>query len=173
MLSPFSPHPQNPLLYPPFPCFYEGVPSPIPPIPTSPPSHSSILGHWSFTGPRASPPIDAWQGHSLLYRWLKPWFPPCLLSGWWFSPWELWSGWLILLFLHWSPQAQSDDWLQPSASILVRLWQRLSRHSHTRLPVPQSSAPQSHPENTCPPGVLTHPSSQVVSVLNGESNQAI
>jgi hypothetical protein len=26
--------------------------------------------------------------------------PPCILFGWWFSPWELWgSGWLILFFL--------------------------------------------------------------------------
>jgi hypothetical protein len=23
--------------------------------------------------------------------WLKPWVPPCVLFGWWFSPWELWG----------------------------------------------------------------------------------
>jgi len=24
--------------------------------------------------------------------WLEPWVPPCVLFGWWFSPWELWKG---------------------------------------------------------------------------------
>ena len=23
---------------------------------------------------------------------LEPWVPPCVLLGWWFSPWELWGG---------------------------------------------------------------------------------
>jgi hypothetical protein len=27
---------------------------------------------------------------------LEPWVPPCILFGWWFSPWELWS-WGILI----------------------------------------------------------------------------
>ena len=36
-----------------------------PHTPTSLPWHSPILAHGSFTGPRASPPTDAWQGHSL------------------------------------------------------------------------------------------------------------
>jgi hypothetical protein len=89
-------HPQ-----PPSPCFYEDA---------SPPTHSfptalafSILGHQAFIGPRASPPIDAGQGHPLLHMCLKPWVPPCVLFGWLFSPWELWgeSGWLILLFFLW------------------------------------------------------------------------
>ena len=31
---------------------------PNPPTPTSWPWHSPILGHRTFTGPRASPPID-------------------------------------------------------------------------------------------------------------------
>jgi hypothetical protein len=22
---------------------------------------------------------------------LEPWVPPCVLFGWWFSPWELWG----------------------------------------------------------------------------------
>jgi hypothetical protein len=22
---------------------------------------------------------------------LEPWSPPCVLFGWWFSPWELWG----------------------------------------------------------------------------------
>jgi hypothetical protein len=39
------------------------------------PSNSPTLGYWAFTGPRASPLIDAWQGHSLLHMWLGPWVP--------------------------------------------------------------------------------------------------
>jgi len=26
---------------------------------------------------------------------LEPWVPPCVLFGWWFSPWELWGFWLV------------------------------------------------------------------------------
>ena len=26
---------------------------------------------------------------------LEPWFPPCVLFGWCFSPWELWGYWLV------------------------------------------------------------------------------
>jgi hypothetical protein len=53
-------------------------------------SHSPTLAHWAFTGSRASLPIDARQGHPLLHRRLEPWVPPCVLFGWWFSPWEHW-----------------------------------------------------------------------------------
>ena len=31
--------------------------------------------------------------------WLEPWVPPCVLFGWWFSPWELWSYWLVYIFV--------------------------------------------------------------------------
>jgi hypothetical protein len=75
------------------------------PHPSSSPSlpkHSPTLGHQAFTGPRAFPPIDAGQGHPLLYIQLEPWVPPCVFSGWWLSPWELWgSVGLILLFFLW------------------------------------------------------------------------
>jgi hypothetical protein len=27
--------------------------------------------------------------------WLEPWVPPCILFGWWFSPWEPWGYWLV------------------------------------------------------------------------------
>jgi hypothetical protein len=30
---------------------------------------------------------------------LEPWVPPCVLFGWWFSPWELWGVWLIDIFV--------------------------------------------------------------------------
>jgi hypothetical protein len=26
---------------------------------------------------------------------LDPWVPPCVLFGWWFSPWALWGYWLV------------------------------------------------------------------------------
>jgi hypothetical protein len=52
-------------------------PSPIilltnPPTPASWPWHSPILGHKTFTGQRASPPIDDLLGHLLLHMQLEP-----------------------------------------------------------------------------------------------------
>jgi hypothetical protein len=76
-------------------------PSPLPPSPAHQPTHSHFwpwhsptLGHAAFIWPKASPPIDVWLGHPLLHMQLKPWVPPCVLFGWWFSPWELWRYWL-------------------------------------------------------------------------------
>ena len=57
--------------------------------------HYPTLGHQAFTGPRVSPLIDVPQGHPLLHMQLEPWIPPCVLFGWWFSPWELWGYWLV------------------------------------------------------------------------------
>ena len=31
----------------------------------------------------------------MLHMYLEPWIPPCILFGWWFSPWELWEVWLV------------------------------------------------------------------------------
>jgi hypothetical protein len=72
--------------------FCEGVPPPtthslLPPCPCIPldwgiePSQDQG---------RASSPIEAQQGHPLLYMRLKPWVPPYVLLRWWFRPWELW-----------------------------------------------------------------------------------
>jgi hypothetical protein len=87
--------PEIPILSPTlfFPYFYEGA---SPPSPTSPPWHSPTLGHGAFTRPGASPPID---GYPLLHLLVESWVTPCVLFGWWFSPWELWGqgpDWLIL-----------------------------------------------------------------------------
>jgi hypothetical protein len=90
MLSSFPP-PQVPIPSPSS-CFCEGV---YPPTPASLSSNSPTLGHRAFTGPRASPPIDAQQGHLLLIMELEPWVPLCVLSSWWFSPWELWGIWFV------------------------------------------------------------------------------
>ena len=65
--------------------------------PTSLTSNSSTLGHQAFTRPKASPPIDAWQGHPLLHMKLEPWVPPCVLLGWWFTPWDLERVWLVAI----------------------------------------------------------------------------
>jgi hypothetical protein len=54
------------------------------------------VGQQAFTGLRASPPIDTQQGHPPLHMQLEPWVAPCVLFGWWFSPWELLGGvWLV------------------------------------------------------------------------------
>ena len=69
----------------PFLVSYPKTPYPIlPPLLTNPTtpaslsSHSSTLGHQAFSGPRASPPIDKHQSHSLLNMQLKPRVPPCI-----------------------------------------------------------------------------------------------
>jgi hypothetical protein len=66
-------------------------PLPTPPLLINPPTlaslpwHSPILGHRTFAGPRASPPIDNKLGNPLLYIQLEPWDPPCVFFGWWFK----------------------------------------------------------------------------------------
>jgi len=75
MLFPF-PVPLSPI--PPFPALWGCSPS-HPTTPISPPWHSPTLGNPAFRGPRASPPIDHRQCHSLLHMGLEPWVPPCVL----------------------------------------------------------------------------------------------
>ena len=48
----------------------------------------------------------------MLHMQLEPWVPPCVLFGWWFSPWELWKYWLVHIFV--PPmrlQTPSDPWV--------------------------------------------------------------
>jgi hypothetical protein len=134
----FPPHPQSHL--------------PLPSLPASvrvfthPSTHSLLpvlasptLGHQAFTGSRASPPIDAQQGNSLLHLRLEPWVPPCVLfSGGLVSGSCGDSVWLvdivILPMLLQTPSApsvlsltpplgtQSNRWLRAFASVFVRLW---------------------------------------------------
>ena len=80
-----------PPFHPLFPLLLWGYSTSHPSTPNLPPWHAPTLGNWAFTGPRASP-IDARQCHPLLHMWLEPWVSPCVLCGWWFSPWELWGG---------------------------------------------------------------------------------
>ena len=77
------------------------IPYPLPHLPAPQPTHSHswswhfpILGHSTFIGPRASPPIDGQLGHPLLHIQLESQVPPFLFSDWWFSSKEF-SGVLI------------------------------------------------------------------------------
>jgi hypothetical protein len=83
--------PRNYLFHSPTPCLYEGAHPPTHPLHASLPWHSLTLEQRVFTGPRTSPLTDAQQGLPLLHIQLEPWVPPCVLFGWWFSPWE--RGW--------------------------------------------------------------------------------
>ena len=85
--------PGKPLSYPCSPASMRVLSHPL--TPASLLWHSPTMGHRAFTGPRASPPTDARQGHSLLYMQLEPWVRPGILFGWWFSPWELQGYWLV------------------------------------------------------------------------------
>jgi hypothetical protein len=106
-----------------------------PPITTAPPpadqaTHSCFpVLAFPYTGaltrPRASSPIDVQQGHPLLHMQLEPWVPPCVLFGWWFSPWELWG---LLVGSYFVPpmglQTPSTPWvlfLAPPLEILCSI----------------------------------------------------
>jgi hypothetical protein len=67
------------------------------------------LGHWAFSEPRAFLPIDIYQGHPLLHMQMEPWVPPCVLFGWWFSPWEFLGYWLVHIVV--PPMGLLDDTL--------------------------------------------------------------
>ena len=77
------------------------APYPIPHPPVHQPTHSAslswhspTLGHWAFTGPRASYLTDVQQELTLLHML---WSHGSLhvYSGWWLIPWELWGYWLV------------------------------------------------------------------------------
>lgn len=76
LVTPSQPPPSHNLLstLSPWRCFPSHLPSPVPPL-----QHPLTLGHQTFTGPRAFPPIDVRQGHSLLPTYLEPWIPPSLV----------------------------------------------------------------------------------------------
>ena len=89
MLSPFWFCPWKPLFHP-IPSASMRVLPLHPPTPASPSWHSLHWGiHRALTGPKVSSPIDAQQGHPLQHMQLETWVPPCVLFGWWFSPWGL------------------------------------------------------------------------------------
>jgi hypothetical protein len=83
---------QKLLSHPPSPSFYEGT------LPTHSLTSASLLWHSPALGHEAligqTPPIDAQQGHPLLFLQLEPWDSLCVLFCWWFSHSELWGIWL-------------------------------------------------------------------------------
>jgi hypothetical protein len=77
-----------------FPFHKPPLPAPLPLL-TNLPTPTFWSRQQAFRGPRASPPIEDRQGHPLLHMLLEPWVPPCVLFGFWFSPWELWGYWMV------------------------------------------------------------------------------
>jgi hypothetical protein len=103
------------------------------PTPASCAWHSPILGHRTFTGPRASPPIDDRLGHPLLHMQLEPRVPPCVFFDWWFSPRELWEYWLgHIVVPPMGLQTHSAPWALSLVSSLETLcyvqWMTVSIH---------------------------------------------
>jgi hypothetical protein len=97
----------------------------LPLPPAHQPTHSYFLvlalpysGASSTHRTKSLSSIDHQQGHLLLHMWVETWVPPCVLFGWWFSPWELWvTGWFILLFLLWAAHPFSSFGPFSSSSI--------------------------------------------------------
>ena len=52
-----------------------------PPTPVLPPWYCHTLGHQTPSGPRASPPTDVQQGHSLPHMWPVAWVTSCVFFG--------------------------------------------------------------------------------------------
>ena len=122
-----------------FPSFSSKNPLSFPPLPSAPqptrspswPWHSPILGHRTFTGSKASSPIDDQLGHPLLHIQLEPQVPPSVFFDWWFSSKELWGYWLVHIVV--SPiglQTPSAPWvlsLAPSLGTLCSVqWMIMS-----------------------------------------------
>jgi hypothetical protein len=90
---------------------FHRFPSTTPPPPSYglPPASLRVLPHPptltsqhpAFTGPRSSPPIDAWQGHSLLHMWLEPLVAPVYSRGGLVPGSSGEFGWLILWVFLW------------------------------------------------------------------------
>ena len=91
----------NPLFPPPFPKLLWAYSSTHPQPPTSMRYHSPTLGHWAFTGPMGSSPIDSRKGHPLLH--MCSWSHRCLhvysLAGGLVPGSSGGSSWLILFSL--------------------------------------------------------------------------
>jgi hypothetical protein len=122
-----------------------------PPTHPFPPHRTNILLYWGIKPPQdQGPPLPLMRDKAIL----------CCICSWSHGSLHVYSlvgglvpgssegsAWLTLLFflwdckllqsflylLHWVPCVQSDGWLQTSASVWVRLWQRLSGDNHTRL----------------------------------------
>ena len=90
-------------------------------------------GHRTFTGPRASLPLDDRLGHLLLHMQLEPPVPPCVFFDWWFNTRELWSYWLVHIVVPLrelqTPSAPGVCSLAPSLGTLCSVqWMTVSIH---------------------------------------------
>jgi len=122
---------ENPLAHSLSSCFYESTPPPTHPLLPHCPG-IPYTGALNLQEPRASPFIDPWQAYPLLHVWLEPWFPPCVLGGWWLSPWEPWGVWWIDIVLSMglqTPSAPSVLSLTPPLGTLGSVqWLAVSIH---------------------------------------------
>jgi hypothetical protein len=62
--------------------------------PISPLSHSPTLGI-GVSSLHSTKGLSSHWCPTRLHMWLVPWVPPCVLLGWWFSPWELGGLWVV------------------------------------------------------------------------------
>jgi len=92
------------------------------PLPNQPPSsrcptlifpYSGCGGDPALAGTKASPLVGAQHGHPLLHMQLEPWVCPCVVFGWWFSPWKLWLAGIAVLMGSQVPSAPSILSLTP------------------------------------------------------------
>ena len=106
------------------------------------------MRHQTPSGPRVFSPTDFQQVCPLPHKWPVPWVAPCVFFGWWFSSQEhqgcglltlLPPSWgcktpqlfqSLLQILRWRPSAQSNDWLQASASLCQALEEPLRRQPY-------------------------------------------
>jgi hypothetical protein len=73
------------------------------------------------------------QCHPLLSMQLETWVPPCVLFGWWFSPWELCGGgevWLVHFVSPLGLQISSAPWVlsHPLGTLCTVQWLAVSIH---------------------------------------------
>ena len=95
--------------------------------------HSLILGHRTFTGPTASPPIDKQLCHPLLHMQLELQVLPCVFFDSCFISKELWRYWVVYIdVLTIGLQTPSAHWvlsLAPSLRTLCSIqWMIVSIH---------------------------------------------
>jgi len=113
-LSQFPRH--KPPIPSPSPSSIRELPSPSTPLLT--PLTFPYTGGPTLAGPRASPSTGAQQGHPLLQMQLEPWVSPCIVFGWWFSPWELWLVGIVVHMGSRAPSALSILSLIPPTGVL-------------------------------------------------------
>jgi len=88
-------------------------PSPTTPLIASPLWNSPTLGDPALEEQKGFSSHWCPKGHLLLHMQLELWVCPCVLFGWWFSPWELWLVGIVVLMELQPPSAPSILFLIP------------------------------------------------------------